>query len=338
MIAKDVDIPGIVRQAKPAVVQIVALDHQNKTLKTGTGFFISADGNLLTNYHVISGASSILAKTPSGAIYFLKGIVSISPQVDVALLSFYATDVPHLDLASSTDAVEGQRVLVIGNPEGLEGTVSDGIISAFRDNRSMIQITAPISHGSSGSPVIDESGQVLGIATLIFREGQNFNFAISTETIRSSVLSEAAKDQSSYITAAEPTVGLDHSPSESTPPNESALIFKIDRALGAHDWATVTTYVVDGITNYFGHRNAPVAFIRKDMEGDARTYRWTRTYPNHSTFHRSIENGVVYESVKEQTEALEYSGRHHRASCLFQIAYEDRNPPRILALSLKVLK
>jgi serine protease Do len=69
MIAKDVDIPGVVHQAKPAVVQIVALDDQNKTLKTGTGFFISADGNLLTNYHVISNARSILAKTNDLQLY-----------------------------------------------------------------------------------------------------------------------------------------------------------------------------------------------------------------------------------------------------------------------------
>ena len=336
MIAKDVDIPGIVRQAKPAVVQIVALDHQNKTLKTGTGFFISADGNLLTNYHVISGASSILAKTPSGAIYFLKGIVSISPQVDVALLSFYATDVPHLDLASSTDAVEGQRVLVIGNPEGLEGTVSDGIISAFRENRSMIQITAPVSHGSSGSPVLNESGQVLGIATLVAQEGQNLNFAISAEAVRAAVLSATVEDGASGETAAaEPSITLSPSPNE---PMDSALIFKIDRAFGEHDWATICNYVGDGVVNYFGHGNASATFIRKDMEGDAKTYRWTRTYPDRSTFRRFIKDGVVYESIEERTEALEYSGRHHQAHCLFEIAYEESNPQRVLALSLKVLK
>jgi Trypsin-like peptidase domain len=338
IIAKDVDIPEIVRRAKPAVVQIITLDKQNKPLKAGTGFFISADGNLLTNYHVISGASSILAKTPSGAIYVLKGIVAVSPKSDVALLSFYVTDVPHLDLASSADVVEGQRVLVIGNPEGLEGTVSDGIISAFRENRSMIQITAPVSHGSSGSPVLDESGRVLGIATLVFWEGQNLNFAISAEAIRASVLSGTTKDQSPYNTAAEPTVALGHSQSESTPPDEPALIFKLDRAVTAHDWATVTTYVADEVANYFGHRHASAAYIRKDMEGDAKMYRWTRSYPDRSTFRRSVQGDVVYESVEEQTEALEFNGHHHRAHCLFEIAYREGNPPLILSLSLKVLK
>jgi S1-C subfamily serine protease len=333
------DIPQIVSQPKPAVVQIIALNQQNKPLKTGTGFFVSADGNLLTNFHVISGASSILAKTPSGAIYFFKEIVSVSARTDVALLRFYATDVPHLNLGSTTEAAEGQRVLVIGNPEGLEGTVSDGIISAFRDNRSMIQITAPLSHGSSGSPVLNESGQVLGIATLIFREGQNLNFAISAEAIRSAISSQTVDDKApSKTAAAEPSGTLNHSPSQSTTSADSGLIFKLDHALELHDWATVSAYVSNGVIDYFGHRNVSAIFIRKDMEGDSRTYKWTRTYPNRSTFRRYVKNGIVYESVEEQTEALEYSGRHHRAYCLFEIAYEDRDPPSVLALSLKVLK
>ena len=185
------DIPSIVEKTKPAVVEILTFDQQNKPLKTGTGFFVSSDGALLTNFHVISGASSILAKTPTGAVYFLKNVVAGSESDDVAKLQFLATDVPYLTLGSSLKTVEGQHVLVIGNPEGLEGTVSDGIISAFRSGRSMIQITAPISPGSSGSPVLDETGQVIGMATLVSKEGQNLNFAISAEAIKEAIQSDA---------------------------------------------------------------------------------------------------------------------------------------------------
>jgi S1-C subfamily serine protease len=198
------DIPALVQRAKPAVVEILTFDQQNDLLKTGTGFFISPDGLLLTNFHVISGGSSIMAKTPTGAVYFLKSVLSASKTYDVAELQFFATDVPYLSLESSSSAVEGQRVLVIGNPEGLEGTVSDGIISAFRDNRSMIQITAPISLGSSGSPVLDESGQVLGIAELILKEGQNLNFAISSESIRDAIAKSAVVSANPSISAATP--------------------------------------------------------------------------------------------------------------------------------------
>jgi S1-C subfamily serine protease len=250
MIAKDVDIPGIVRQAKPAVVEIIAIDQQHETLKTGTGFFISADGDLLTNYHVIAGASSILAKTPSGSSYFLKGIVSVSPKTDVALLRFYATDVPHLSLGSTTDAVEGQRVLVIGNPEGLQGTVSEGIISAFRENRSLIQITAPISHGSSGSPVLDESGQVLGIAKGGLQEGQNLNFAISSEAIRDAIAQSAEVVANTSDSAKKPAPTA--TPTITAAPHRTAMVIKgkwPDGRKLLHPDRFVRTRVVDVLWN-----------------------------------------------------------------------------------------
>jgi S1-C subfamily serine protease len=199
------DIPALVQRAKPAVVEILTFDQQNDLLKSGTGFFISPDGILLTNYHVISGGSGIIAKTPTGAVYILKSVVSYSEAHDVAELQFLTTDAPYLTLGHSSGAVEGQRVLVIGNPVGLEGTVSEGIISAFRAGRTLIQITAPISPGSSGSPVLDESGQVIGMAILVYREGQNLNFAISSETIRDAIAKSAIVTPNPSVSAATPT-------------------------------------------------------------------------------------------------------------------------------------
>jgi serine protease Do len=107
MIAKDIDNPGVVSRAKQAVVQIITLDKQNKLLKAGTGFFISADGDLLTNYHVISGGKFDTCQDSEWGDLFFKEIVSVSSQTVVALLRFYATNVPHLNLGSTTDAVEG---------------------------------------------------------------------------------------------------------------------------------------------------------------------------------------------------------------------------------------
>jgi hypothetical protein len=127
-------------------------------------------------------------------------------------------------------------------------------------------------------------------------------------------------------------------PSPSEPIQESALIFKIDHALDDHDWQTITNYVVGGVSNYFGHQNVSVAFIKKDIQGDAKNYLWTRSQTDQSTFHRSVKDGVVYESVEEHTEALELNGRHHKAHCLFEISYRNGNPLAILSLSLRVLK
>ena len=176
-------IPKIVAKAKPAVVEIVSADATGAPKSQGTGFFVSPDGLLVTNRHVIEGSNSITAVSNTGAIFLFERIVAEPPGVDIAVLKFHATDVPFLKLGESTNAVEGQKVIVIGNPTGHIGTVSDGIIFAFRENRSFIQITAPISHGSSGSPVLDQAGRVIGIATLVSSEGQNLNFAIAVENV-----------------------------------------------------------------------------------------------------------------------------------------------------------
>ena len=169
----------IFKQARGAVVEILTQDKAGTPLKTGTGFFVSADGILLTNRHVVEGAASIGAKTEQGAYFFCQGILAEPKDADLVVLKFEAKDVPFLELASGIHGAPGQKVIVIGNPLGLEGTVSEGIISAIRSDQGLVQISAPISPGSSGSPVLTEDGKVIGVATLQSREGQNLNFAIS---------------------------------------------------------------------------------------------------------------------------------------------------------------
>ena len=199
-------IPQLVAKTKPATIQIMAFDENWSPIKTGTGFFISPDGLAVTNFHVIQGASHLSGRTNEGAVFQFERVVAHPPGVDLAILKFAAEGVACLKLGHSTDAVEGQTVLVIGSPEGLQGTVSEGIISAFRENRSMIQISAPISPGSSGSPVLDESGDVIGVARLVNREGQNLGFAIAVEEVERALTAPKV--------ASEP-------PSEPAPPNST---------------------------------------------------------------------------------------------------------------------
>jgi Tfp pilus assembly protein PilF len=190
------DIPALVRASKPAVVQLLCYDQDDQLVASGTGFFISPDGKLLTNYHVIRGViedSEIVVAKSDTKRYQLITIGAADEKRDVAELIFEVggENVPYLSLGSSAGAVEGERVLVIGNPEGLTGTVSDGIISGFRKNRTMIQITAPVSPGSSGSPVLDESGNVIGVAVAIYKEGQNLNFAISADAVKVAIAKDS---------------------------------------------------------------------------------------------------------------------------------------------------
>ena len=109
-------------------MEIVAIDEKGATNRLGTGFFISPDGRLVTNRHVIEGAASMAAINNNGAIFVFERVVAQPAGVDLAILKFRATDVPFITLGKSTTAVEGQKVIVIGNPTGLFGTVSDGII------------------------------------------------------------------------------------------------------------------------------------------------------------------------------------------------------------------
>jgi S1-C subfamily serine protease len=111
-------IPEIVAKAKPAIVEIVGSDAKGTTKTRGTGFFVSPDGLVVTNQHVIEGANSITAVSNTGAIFHFERVVSQPPGADIAVLKFRATDVPFLKLGESTKAVEGPSEQVAGS--GLE--------------------------------------------------------------------------------------------------------------------------------------------------------------------------------------------------------------------------
>jgi S1-C subfamily serine protease len=248
------DVTAIVQKAKSAVVQIVVFDSDKTVSKTGTGFFFSSDGQLVTNFHVVSGASNLLAKTNTGAVFFLEKVLFTAPEQDLAILKFLVTEVPYLKLGDSSNAVEGQRVLVIGNPEGLEGTVSDGIISAFRNNRSYIQITAPVSQGSSGSPVLDESGQVIGIATLSRVEGQNLNLAIAVETLKSVLTGNASATAKPLATAR-----------ENTPSTLAEFVKGFVVAGTSGNSGLEASFYADQV-DYFDNGKVTKSFIEQDIE------------------------------------------------------------------------
>jgi len=190
-------LPSLIKRIKSSTVIIFAYDDKGEFLKLGSGFFISQNGDVITNYHVIQGASSAEIKTTDEKIYPITHIVAGDEQNDVIRLSVNIPSqyVYPLSLSKTSPEV-GERIIVYGSPLGLENTVSDGIVSAIRDVPDygrIIQITAPISPGSSGSPVLNMKGEVIGIATFQFIEGQNLNFAIPSERIASLNLIEEKK-------------------------------------------------------------------------------------------------------------------------------------------------
>lgn len=179
-------LPELVRRIKPSAVAIETFDHRGNTLSRGSGFFIASD-RIITNKHVIEKASRVEVHLFDGKKFPVRGVLAIDGEGDLALLH---VDVPRplaipLPFVRSVPE-EGESIVVIGNPYGLEGSVSNGIVSAVREISGygrIIQITAPISPGSSGSPVVNMLGQVIGVATLQAAEGQSLNFAVPAERI-----------------------------------------------------------------------------------------------------------------------------------------------------------
>jgi Tfp pilus assembly protein PilF len=179
-------LPELVRRIKPSAVAIETFDSRGEKLTRGSGFFIESD-RIVTNRHVIEGAYRAEVHSSTGTVYPVRGVLAVDAEGDIALLKIDvpANQVRPLPL-DKTSPQEGESVVVIGNPLGLEGSVTNGIVSAVRDIPTfgrIIQITAPISSGSSGSPVVNMQGQVIGIATLQITGGQSVNFAIPSERI-----------------------------------------------------------------------------------------------------------------------------------------------------------
>jgi len=178
-------LPEIIKKVQPSTVLILTYDEDGKVKAQGSGFFISKNGDIITNRHVVEDASKAEIKIGQGKVYAITGIVAEDKEYDLirASVDIAPELVNPIKLSYSIPEV-GERVIVIGSPLGLEKTVSDGIVSAVREIPrfgKIIQITAPLSPGSSGSPVVNLKGEVIGIATFQILEGQNLNFAVPSE-------------------------------------------------------------------------------------------------------------------------------------------------------------
>jgi parallel beta-helix repeat protein len=178
------DWSTVAQRAKNSVVKVIARTKKGEA--TGTGFAVSADGKIATNYHVIESASKIFVKLPNGRTVGIERVVAFDKRVDLAILQVRGITLRPLPLGDSNAVKVGQEVCVMGSPLGLEQSFSTGVVSAKRvmDGFEWIQITAPISPGNSGSPVMTRSGRVIGVATFGYEKGQNLNFASSVKYLR----------------------------------------------------------------------------------------------------------------------------------------------------------
>ncbi|MCX7428904.1 MAG: trypsin-like peptidase domain-containing protein [Planctomycetia bacterium] len=167
------------RHVSPSVVSIDNYDIHDKLAASGSGFFVSGDGHVVTNLHVIQGAHKVTVRLHNGTTMPACSVVGFDSTNDLAVLAVTGSGYSYLQLSTGKTEV-GTRVYAIGDPMGLSSSMSDGIISGRPelDGVSYIQTTAPISPGSSGGPLVTSDGTAIGITSASLRGGQNLNLAI----------------------------------------------------------------------------------------------------------------------------------------------------------------
>lgn len=176
----------IARKAFSSTVLLVMEDANGQPLFLGSGFFVS-DGEVASNLHVVEGAARGYAKiVGQESKYEIEGITAVDPERDLVVLKVSRARAGALALGNSESVQVGETVYAVGNPQGLEGTFSQGIVSSIREvgTDKILQITAPISPGSSGGPVLNGKGEVIGVSVATFRSGQNLNFAIPSNYLK----------------------------------------------------------------------------------------------------------------------------------------------------------
>ncbi len=209
---EQMDLENLAVTVVPCVFLIEVFDVSGSSIGKGTGFAVSADGLVATNHHVVENGQTYSLVTSQGAKFDNVEVVVSDPETDLALLKIDAKDLPYLPLAESSKVPIGKRVAVYGSPQGLAGSLSEGIVSASERNLSesfpdeeipnkgaLIQTTAPISPGSSGSPLFDAEGKVIGVMTLsvLRKNSQGLNFAIPVEALKTMI--DHAKSSWSFV-------------------------------------------------------------------------------------------------------------------------------------------
>ena len=176
----------IARRCMSSTVSIIMKDQYMQPVSIGSGFIL-ASGKIVTNLHVIEecryGSVIISGQEQEHKI---QGWLNVDKVNDLAILSVPSIGSNSLQLSTSSNPAIGEKIYAIGSPQGLSGTISEGIISSIRKTteKTLIQITAPISPGSSGGPVIGNDGKVVGVAVSTLASGQNLNFAIPISKVR----------------------------------------------------------------------------------------------------------------------------------------------------------
>lgn len=194
------EVASLVERMTPFVATIIVQSSAGETVSTGTGVLVEG-GRVVTNYHVVEGGRRVQAQFVDGLIVELDRVIASSKEADLAVLSSPALSrlaEPSVVRLTSRRPSPGTRVVVIGSPYGLGGTVTEGLVSSIREveGRTLLQLSASVSHGSSGSPVFDYNGKAVGVIVSKIGEGEGLSFAVPSSSILD--LLEHATEEKKY--------------------------------------------------------------------------------------------------------------------------------------------
>jgi hypothetical protein len=181
------DSPSIVAKVSPAVVFIKG--ESSVGTVSGSGLIVSRDGKIATNLHVIRDLKNGGVQLASGEIFDTFSVLAFDDRKDLAIIKIAGFDLPTVELGNSNDVRSGERVVAIGSPRGLQGTVTTGVVSAVRDDPTrsgfkLIQTDASINPGNSGGPLLNDRAQAIGIVTWKLRGSEGLNFAVPINYVR----------------------------------------------------------------------------------------------------------------------------------------------------------
>nr|HEX4314560.1 S1C family serine protease [Kofleriaceae bacterium] len=282
----------IYERSVPAIVRIDVEDPRGS--RVGTGFIVDARGLIATNLHVVGGSDKIKIKLSDGREYDVREVFAFDEARDLALLEIHApAALPTLKLGDSDKLIPGDPIVAIGNPRGFDDTVSEGLISSVRvfctpeqaaasqcpktNNIDMkyLQISAPISQGSSGGALFNQAGEVVGVTTGIIDDAQAINIAMPGNYLRRLLAKPAQMAVAQFAS-------VTHAPDEDTKDEEPAKIIRIDPGL--------TDVVYDGC----GQAEVVqlVEDIEKAIESGAPLYN-TRTKQGYEACYRIYEGTAL---------------------------------------------
>ncbi|MBG28532.1 MAG: hypothetical protein CMI31_00830 [Opitutae bacterium] len=193
-------IEKLAAQARSSVVVIESVDRANREGGMGTGFVVREDGVIATNFHVIGEHRAFRVKLSDGKTYEPKAILAVDRNKDLALVQIDRDGLTPLPLGDSDGLSPGQAILSLGNPLGFDFSVSQGVVAALREleNNPMIQVAITIEPGSSGSPVLDMKGNVIG--AIAIKSGGAMGFAIPVNELKQLLLNTNPMPMKRWLT------------------------------------------------------------------------------------------------------------------------------------------